>query len=75
MKPSVSHQKDQITKGSLKIGHHPVQPDLVKFCHFGEILKVFGNFIDLFSIWQTYLVVGERNFENNLFHWAFLLLF
>ena len=35
-----------------------VWPDLRQFHQFGEILKVFGNFKGLFSIWQ--------NFESTL---------
>ena len=34
--------------------YQAVWPDLAKFRHFGNILKVFGQFLaGLFSIWHT----------------------
>ena len=35
---------------------HLVWPDLAIFCHFGKVLKVFGQFLDgLFSIWINFV--------------------
>ena len=49
-----------------KLELHAVWPDLAKFRHFCNILKVFGQFLKLlFGIWQNF----EHNWANYMF-WA-----
>ena len=40
--------------------------DLAKFCHFGKIVQIFGNFLSVISMCQTF----EPTLENSVWFWA-----
>ena len=73
------------TLWEVKVGSRPVWPDLAKFRHFGQILKVFGNFLrgywvfcqlvnpcwQMFcGIWQIVIVKNGQILKNILHIWS-----
>ena len=71
--------------GQIIVGQETVRPELAKFCRFGKIFKVLGNFLRVFflsgkildwlwqilyAIGQVFIDVNDRMLINNLAIWS-----